>query len=167
MFSLGSNAITMLVVAAAVAAPSAYVGHNFGYGKAAKEFRNTSDMFKVREIFLYHELGAARQAQYDLIGKVETIWDLTGRARREMAAALAAQKAEADNYKLAAAAAIKRLDNAESVEIQTWRNGRVPPELALPICVRDDDNCRTSSTATNADNDLEVRQPTTGNGGGL
>lgn len=163
----GVNLFALLAVGAAAAIPAGMIGYHKGVSDTARDHQTTTDMFRVREIFLYHEVGAARQAQYELIDMVETMWDVEGAARRQLRNALAEQRRRADDYKLAAAAAIKRLDQAENVELQTWRSTTVPDELTLPICVHVDGEgeCRDTEAPTGGSDRVEIREPATPDGG--
>jgi len=167
LFNMGSNIVALIAVAAAAAIPAGLVGYNKGFTDAAREQQASTDMFRVREIFLYHEVGAARQAQQELISQIETLWDVEGEARRQLKRALAVQKRRADDYKLAASAAIKRLDNAENIELQTWRGTTVPDELTLPICVHVDGSgeCQDSGPPAHSGDSVEIREPATSDGG--
>lgn len=166
MFNVGSNIIALIAVGAAAAIPAGMIGYNKGFTDATADHQATTDMFRVREIFLYHEVGAARQAQQELIGQIETLWEIEGEARQQLRNALAAQKRQADIYKEAAAAAIKRLDNAENVELQTWRSTTVPDELTLPVCVHLDGEgvCEDSRPPAHSGDSVEIREPATSGG---
>lgn len=163
----GVNIVALLAVGAAAAIPAGMIGYNKGFSDAHRNHETTTDMFRVREIFLYHEVGAARQAQYELIDMVETMWDVEGKARQQLRAALRESQRRADDYKLAAAAAIKRLDNAENIELQTWRATTVPDELTLPICLHVDGEgeCESTEAPAGGGDSMEIREPTASDGG--
>ncbi|MEL7112110.1 MAG: hypothetical protein AAGK93_04095 [Pseudomonadota bacterium] len=157
---VGTYLITILVTAAFVGGPTAYVAHNFGYGKATKKFERERSMFFSREIALWHELGASRVSNIDLIDSIETMWDVTGEARRQMQRALAAQREKARISSEAAAAAIKRLDYVES----TWKDVVLPDAIVGLPCLPDaTTNCTGPGAGPGVQDGVEVREPAAGN----
>lgn len=163
--ALGGSVVSYLVAIVAgalfVGGPAAYVSHNMGYGKAAKKHDRERVMWITRELALWHELGAARVSQIDLIDSLEVMWDVTGEAKRRMQQALASQREKARISSEAAAAAIKRLDYVES----TWKDVRVPDVIVEPFCVPDGSAaCDPATPEASLQDDLEVREPASGNG---
>lgn len=152
--------VSLAVGAVVIGGPTAYVAHNFGYGKATKKFERERSMFFSREIALWHELGASRVSNIDLIDSIETMWDVTGEARRQMQRALAAQREKARISSEAAAAAIKRLDYVES----TWKDVRLPDAIVGLPCLPDTTtNCTGPGAGAGVQDGVEVREPAAGN----
>ncbi len=158
---VGGYLIAIVAGALFVGGPAAYVSHNMGYGKAAKKHDRERAMWTTREIALWHELGAARVSNIDLIDSIETMWEVTGEARRQMQRALAAQREKARISSEAAAAAIRRLDYVES----TWKDVVLPDALFELPCLPDSTtNCTPAGAGSGVQDGVEVRDPAAGNG---
>lgn len=158
---IGGYMVSIMAGALFVGGPAAYVSHNFGYGKAAQAHTKERWMWSSREIALWHELGAARVANIDLIESIDTMWEVSGQARRDMQRRLANQRKRLEEEKQKAADALERLNYVES----TWKDVALPDALVEPFCLHDDDaDCDPAPAATGLQDGVEVREPATGDG---
>lgn len=158
-----------LIGALVAATPIAWVAHNAGYGKMAKEaeaerasFIRRENIGVTREIALYTELAGSRSMQVLLISNIELYWDATDEARAEMRKQLSRHKAEAQRAAKAAADAIAELSRIN----HEWKSVEVPRPVLLPFCVRDGETgCDPHPAAGAPTGDgLAVRQPAAGDG---
>lgn len=151
---LVSGLLGGLVTGAVAAWPLWSTANNAGYGKAIKERREVEDRFFARESVLLYEVGAARQANYELADRMEEILDASDEARAKNRQALAAEKAKTKQAIDWVADALRELDRVQS----DWKGKPVPPDVIRPFCLRfGQSDCDEAPPATYSDRVVEVR----------
>lgn len=158
---IGGYMVSIIAGGLFLGGPAAYVAHNMGYGKAAKAHHHERWMWSSREIALWHELGAARVSNIDLINSVEAMWEVSGEARREMQRRLSAQRERLKAETARANEALERLEYVES----TWTDVELPDAIVLPFCMSGDtSDCDAATPATGSEDGVEVLEPPAGDG---
>lgn len=153
--TLGPLLVSGLIGGAVSILPVSAIAHNAGYGKAEKQHRELQDRMFGREVVLWYEVGAARQVQTELAGRMETLLDASDEVRAANRKILAQERARADRAIGWAADSLKELDRVQS----DWKGKLVPADVIRPFCVRaGQSECDpTPATGAGSGGDLELR----------